>query len=287
VTRVPTTSSFWTRAARSQALLLLGALGTGAILWSAPDARAHAIFMTYARHGVKVDAGPVNIDIHIELTFYEYPSLAERRRIDRDHNEAISETEIREYLAGLADTLNQAVSMEVDGRAVEVIPLFDPQVDLLGVEGVAPSHHVLKLSYFARTPKWLRSGSRIVLEERLWPATPRLGQLDIVNHDGVQVVAEQSDSPAEFQEGVEGPWRMPLRCETAPLKPTDQDIPAGAVADLSGGQSARTTGRAAGVLYSRRSAWIIGGMIVALLLAVGTGMAGRRRRPLGNSNRGG
>ena len=182
----------------------------------ASDARAHAILMTFIRHEAKISVGPRNIDVTIELTFHEYPSLAERRRMDRDHDEAITEVEIREYLAGLASILREGVTIGVDDRPLRVIPLYEPQVDFLGAPNVAPSHHTLRLSYFARTPDWLAAGSRIRIEDRLWSDAPRIDVLNASGADGFQVIPDDVNGPATAPEAAAGPRVISLSCQAAP-----------------------------------------------------------------------
>jgi hypothetical protein len=215
VTRVPPTARRREHPARSGLPILLVALATGTTLSTASDAHAHAILMTFIRHEAKVVVGPRNIDIVLELTFYEYPSLAERRRMDRNHDDSISPEEVAGYLASLADTLRDGVTVSVDDRPVQVIPLYDPQVDLLGASSVAPSHHLLRLSYFARTPDWLHASSRIRAECRLWPETPRIDVLNAAGSDGIQIVPDDASGLPSSPEAATGPRIVTLSCQTA------------------------------------------------------------------------
>lgn len=170
--------------------------------------------MTFIRHEAKIVVGPRNIDIALELTFHEYPSLVERRRMDRNHDDSITMDEIDSYLAGIADALCDGVSLSVDGRPVQVMPLYSPQVDLLGESIVVPSHHLLRLSFFARTPDWLRPGSRIRAEYRLWSETPRIDVLNATGSDGIQVVPADVNGSVLSTEAVVGPRVILLSCQT-------------------------------------------------------------------------
>jgi hypothetical protein len=162
----------------------------GASLIAIRSADAHAVYMTYMRHDVRVTVSPENIDITIELTFFEMPSLSERRRMDRDRSGVVSDEECDHYLAALADQLDDAVNVTVDGRAVEVMPLYEPQIDLLDVAEVAPTHHVLRLYTFARTPPGFKADSRIVVKDALWPNVPALRSAEVAGEKGITAMIE-------------------------------------------------------------------------------------------------
>jgi hypothetical protein len=243
-------------------LALFVALTTGTVLWTTSAAHAHAILMTFIRHEAKVVVGPRNIDISVELTFYEYPSLAERRRMDRDHDETITQAEITDYLASRADVLRDSMALGVDDRPLPVVPLYDPQIDLLGVQNVAPSHHILKLFWFARTPDWLRPGSRIRIETMLWPEAPRIDVLDADGRDGVRVSPDSGNAPSTMPEGTIGPRVISLTCQAVPAMTHDAPL------------VAASAGRAGA---PKRGHLLFGiGAILLLILAAGTAGGVRR-----------
>lgn len=171
--------------------LLVGLLA--ACLPSAAD--AHAVFMSFVRHDVSVTADSTNIDITIELTFHEIPSLAERRYMDGDHDGTIIPDEIERYLKDRADRFDEAILLRIGDRELPVIRLYEPQVDLLGVDTIAPSHHVLRLFYFARTPKNLDVDSDIIVAESLWSRSPAMGSLEVTGEDGIELYAEPGIDP--------------------------------------------------------------------------------------------
>lgn len=164
-----------------------GLVAVAAWLSGASAAFGHAEYMTFIQHRADVTVGVENIDVVIELTFFEVRSMAERRRMDANHDGRITDAERDAYAARLVDVVHGAVSMRVDGRALDVIPLYDPQVDLLGVDQIAPTHHVLRLCLFARTPAWLRAGSRIELSDGLWSRVPALRMQTGRGEDGIQI----------------------------------------------------------------------------------------------------
>ena len=164
---------------------LASLVALGASLIAIRPADAHAVTMTYARHDLRVTVSPENIDITVELTFFEMPSLSERRRMDRDRSGVISADERGRYLAELAGRLDDAVTLTVDGRPVEVMPLYGPEIDLLDVAEVAPAHHVLRLYTFARTPAGLKADSVIVVKDMLWPNVPALRSAEVAGKKGI------------------------------------------------------------------------------------------------------
>lgn len=195
----------------------------GASLVAIPSADAHAVYMTYLRHDVSVTVSPENIDITVELTFFEMPSLSERRRMDRDRDGSISDRERDLYLAEIGGELVDAVVLAVDGRSVDVMPLYESQIDLLDVAEVAPAHHVLRLYRFARTPSWFQTDSRVVVKDALWPNAPALRFAEAAGQDGITIVIED-DAGGEPPNAADTlrvrctsmpPKRQPLKDETA------------------------------------------------------------------------
>ncbi len=175
---------------------LLAAVGPWVVAVDGIDgpsvAFAHPVLTTYIHHRERIDVGRTNIDVEVELTFYELRSLIERRRMDADHDEVITPAEIKDYLARIADSLENGLRMTLSGRAVELAPLYDPEIDLLGVDRISPQHHILRLFYFARTPAWLEPGSEIRLEDSLWSGVPSLGACEVIGSDGIRVVSDPS-----------------------------------------------------------------------------------------------
>lgn len=200
------------RRRRFSANLLLAGVAFGGLC--AQIARGHAVFMTYIQHDVRVSVGPENIDITLEMTFNEFPSLTERRKMDRDADGRITPDEIKSYLAGLEDKLRGRLTAAVDGQPLTVMPLFEPRVDLLGVDRAAPAHHVLRLFYFARTPEFLHADSEIVIEDHLWPDAPTLSLFEATGADGVRVSTDSAISG--LTETSDGPPVMRVRCLAVP-----------------------------------------------------------------------
>ncbi|MGQ9652186.1 MAG: hypothetical protein ACUVXJ_18980 [Phycisphaerae bacterium] len=262
MTSPPLTAWCRQRTADLRSPIDLVALLVAATLWTASDASAHAVLMTFIRHDAKISIGRRNIDVTIELTFHEYPSLAERRRMDRNHDEAITETEIKGYLDSMVDLFRGALTLTVDDRPLQVIPLYDPKIDLLDAPNVAPAHHALRLSWFARTPPWLRAGSRIRAQYRLWPEAPRIDVFSAIAEDGFRLVADDVSGPASLTEAATGPREIRLSCQTAPIVTSESPCAA-----ASAGQAGMSNQDKLSV-----------GAGAAILLMIAAGTAGGIRR---------
>ncbi len=179
-------------------------------------AAGHAVFMSYVEHRARAVVGPDNMDLRIDLTFFEIRSMAERRRMDANGDNRISADETRDYLKKVASTVAGAVQLRVDGRFVDLVPLYEPEIDLLGVTEVAPSHLLLRLFYFARTPSWLTAGSEIVFEDCLWPQAAAIRAFEVVGRDGCQMTSQDQADPLSGPDVATGPQRFAARCAAIP-----------------------------------------------------------------------
>jgi hypothetical protein len=92
------------------------------------------------------------------------------------------------------------VSLTIGGRAVALVSLYDPELDLLDVRTIAPAHHVLRLFFFARTPDGMAAGDEIELTDRLWAGAPTLAVSRATGSGGVGVASntrvQSAASPA-------------------------------------------------------------------------------------------
>ena len=104
-------------------------------------------------------------------------------------------------------------------------------------------YHILKLSYFARTPTWLKPGDEIVLEDRLWSGTPSINMCQAAGDKGVEVVAKERTDPFSSGKGETSLVITRVCCLTVPARPSPPSL----VASLpeteggSGGSDKRLT----------------------------------------------
>jgi len=188
------------------------------ILWICGLCPAHPVYMDHIEHAARVTVGPDNIDIRLRLTFNEFRSLAERRSMDADGDEVLGAAECQAYLKRTLPGLADRIELEVDGRRLPVLDLYPPRLDLMGVQAVSLTHHVLELSFFARTPAQLGSGSRLVMRDRLWPEAPalRIGVAEGLH--GVRLNRFETIPPTDEARGEQP--RLEIRAEVA-------EVPAG------------------------------------------------------------
>jgi hypothetical protein len=143
--------------------------------------------MTYVAHAIRVNIGPANIDIDVELTFNETVSLKERKLMDRDQNGSIDRAEMASYLAELEPILESGIQLTIGAHAVELLMRYEPELDLLGAQTVMPEHHVLKLAFFARISTVSAAVQEVVLQDHLWADAPALCSFQAAGTDGIEV----------------------------------------------------------------------------------------------------
>lgn len=178
------------------------------MLWpSAPrTAQAHTFLRNYIQHHALIAVAPKNIDVTLELTFNENCSAAERAKMDTNHDGRISSAEVERYLSGLTKALEKGFALSVAGQVLELVPLYDAKLDLMGDTRVRPHTHVLRLYLFARTPESLKAGSVIELKDSLWSDTGALRSVEVGGADGFRF----SSVPVR-ESGV---WRA--KCQAVP-----------------------------------------------------------------------
>jgi hypothetical protein len=161
--------------------------------WSAP---AHDAFMEFVWHRVELGVNARHVDVTVELTFFEDWSERERQRMDADQDGRIRKDELEKYAAQLSATVNKAVHLTIAGRPVTLVPLYDPEVNLLGRDTVQRSHHQLTLRFFAALPAGLPPSEAIVVEDRLWPAARCLGELKTASGSRLEAGEVTERAPA-------------------------------------------------------------------------------------------
>lgn len=199
-TRVVTVATF---SCAAVAALLVGMV---------PSASAHTFLRNYIQHRAVITVGPTNIDLALELTFYENGSMKERARMDTNHDGRVSKAEIQVYLRAKASAFERGLMVTVDGKPMELAPLYDATLDLIGDARVGPHAHVLRLYYFARTPPSLAPGCVLTFRDGLWAGTGALRSVEINGTGGFSEVPDREP----------GVWRA--RCQAVPTK-SDGAIP--------------------------------------------------------------
>jgi len=185
-------------------------------------AAAHDLFAAYIQHSVLLTVGARYCDLEVDLTFFEEWSARERAAMDADANRRITRSEAESYVKKRAPEFAEQVKLRVAGHEVTIIPLYDPEVDLLGNNQVGPAHLRLRLFFFVPTPAWLRAGAEVVVEDRLWPAARALGTLQAEGGDGCVLATGKTSDPGFPPTSPGEPRLFKARCVKPPkAKPNE------------------------------------------------------------------
>jgi hypothetical protein len=194
---------------------------------------AHDIFTNYVQHSVHLTVGARHLDLTLDLTFFEEWSARERQLMDADTNGRITRSELESYLKQRAAQLSRQVKVRVAGRELPLVPLYDPEVDLMANDQTGPGHHRLRLCFFAPTPPDLRTGDEIVVEDSLWLRAKILSTVQAEGRDGCTLTTEIPISPDLASARSQEERLLKVRCLKPPPRippetlsaPTTQTVP--------------------------------------------------------------
>ncbi len=161
-------------------------------------AMGHGVLSAQIEHHVKVVVATTHVDLAIDLTFHGDHALVERRRMDADRDGRISKSELTTYL-GQMTGLEKRVQLQAEGRELEVVQLYDPELSLLENDRAGSHPLTLRLFYFTRLPRGLRSGRVFELAERLWSRAPAFFSMETHGREGVRPAVISTGPP--FREG--------------------------------------------------------------------------------------
>lgn len=151
---------------------------------------AHDLLAAYLQHGVHLKVGARHIDLTLDLTFFEQPSVRERRLMDTNADGRVTHSELDAYLKRRTPELQKQVKLKVAEREVALVPLYDPEIELTSDQTSALPHHRLRLSFFAATPPGLNANDEIQVEDQLWAGVKSLVTLQAEGADGCQLLPE-------------------------------------------------------------------------------------------------
>jgi hypothetical protein len=163
-------------------------------LLSPSSGLAHSVFNGYIHHRINLKIDSNNIDVTVELFFHAHQSETERSFMDGDRDGRIMPGEIREYLKLKMAQFKNGIQLSIDGRPLRVMALYRPDLKLHNVRSVKDHPHSLKLYYFARTPRQLRPGSIITLEDKLWRSTPAICSLSMQSKGPMRFAVQDRSS---------------------------------------------------------------------------------------------
>ncbi len=165
---------------------LVWLLCAGVALGATRSARGHNFLGEFIQHGIQLTVGAQHIDVTVDLTFFEEWSAREREAMDADDSGDITRVELENYLKRLAPQLARQVKLQFADRELALVPLYEPEIDLLGDNQVGPAHHRLRLFFFAPTPE-LRAGDELVIESDLWPEAKAIATPQSEGRDGCKL----------------------------------------------------------------------------------------------------
>ena len=146
---------------------------------------AHDLFTKYVRHHVRLQSQSNHIDLTLELTFFEESSARERQRMDLNGDGRILSGELGAYVRALSGALTNKVKLCLGGKNLSLIPLYAPEIDLLGYDGLGEAHHRLTLFYFVTAPPEFGAGASLEVSDRLWPEQPALMTVEAAGSNGL------------------------------------------------------------------------------------------------------
>lgn len=159
------------------------------------DVCAHPSLSEYVHHRILVMTRPNNMDVTFEITFYGEHAQVERLRMDNDRDGRISGMEKQGYLKEIATETETSSYLEFDGKRVDLVPLYAPELDLLDDTGAGDHPHLLRLQYFARTTESLTAEPPLQIASELWIEAPALVTVEIATDDGKSLGHSCTTSP--------------------------------------------------------------------------------------------
>lgn len=150
-------------------------------------AHAHVELAQYSQQRVDAVVSPANVDITVEFRFAGLVSLAQRKQMDTNGDDMLSEDECQAYLTTVADRAEEGLTLHIDGKICALIPLHNPELDFLDSTGIEAHPHVLRLHYFARTPESFHAGSTLTLDSHMWTDAPWLVASSVHGSDGIEI----------------------------------------------------------------------------------------------------
>lgn len=142
-------------------------------------AAAHSSLGEYVQHRYLLSVSPENIDLTVELAFNGGPARTERLTMDTDHDGVIDRDERKAWLAGWEKSGTEQIRLLCKGEAIPVLPQYEPELDLQDDRGTGEHPFVLRLSFFARTPKNLVPGDPLRVESRIKSDVPALVAVEV------------------------------------------------------------------------------------------------------------
>ena len=99
--------------------------------------------------------------------------------MDTNGDDRISPTEVDRYCSALDQKLLHRFTLEADKKEIKLAPLYRPEVDLLGVSGVEPAPHLLKIFLTARLPPEAGEGAVFRFVDRSFSSVTGQSRMEV------------------------------------------------------------------------------------------------------------
>ena len=135
---------------------------------------AHDVLQTFVVHAVAFQFRTNALEIRLELTFFEQTSQLERQRMDANQDGRLTRAEVGRYAREAEVALMRGLRLTIGNQAVDLVPLYEPELQLDHFDTTSPGHHRLVFQLFTPFPGAFPPGSEVRLEDSLWPGEPAL-----------------------------------------------------------------------------------------------------------------
>lgn len=151
--------------------------GVGVLLCAV--AAAHSSLGEYVQHRYLLSVSPENIDLTVELAFNGDPAQSARIAMDTNRDGVIGRDERKAWLEEWEKSDTERIRLLCEGQPIPVLLQYAPELDLQNDRGTGAHPFVLRLSYFARTPKNLVPGAPLRVESRIMTDVPALVAVEV------------------------------------------------------------------------------------------------------------
>ncbi len=159
------------------------------------DAYAHQPFPSYIKRDVEFALTRGNLDLALTFTFFNDAALSERREMDLNQDQIISDEEMDAYLKNMQARCLQSIQVLLDKQPLEMLELYSPEWDLFDDRRVAPSTFVIRLFWFTPLEETGKSNHELLFEDNAYPASPAVIEGRFRSNDGWE---RKEDSPLQI-----------------------------------------------------------------------------------------
>lgn len=202
------------------------------LLLAAPLAFAHPESGDYLQHRIELSAKADHIVLTVEITFDAKRSYEERRKIDADKDGRFSNAERNAYFDQIDAEADKQLQLSINGKAVTLVPLYDPELDLYNSHDAERHPHVLRLTYFAEVK--CIPGDAVTVVDGLWPNEPAIMLLDENAGAGVIVIPHSPNESSGANAAREITFDLAKPEAASPTKPANGHVCGAACRHRSG-----------------------------------------------------